>query len=271
MQHMKRAKFQRKIWEYYKEHKRSMPWRTDVRPYSIVVSEIMLQQTQVKRVLEIFPRFMKQFPSFRALAGASQKEVMRAWQGLGYNRRALYLHKIAQEIIKTYSGKVPQDQNTLQQFPGIGPNTAASICAFVFNQPVVFIETNIRSVYIHHFFADVKKVSDSEILKLVEETYDRKNPREWYWALMDYGAVLKKQGENPNKKSKQYVVQKKFKDSNRELRGNILKILLHEKKGVSQVSLAQKLRKTTKELQKPLMQLCTEGFIQHRGRQYYMA
>ncbi|MFA7201738.1 MAG: A/G-specific adenine glycosylase [Candidatus Paceibacterota bacterium] len=269
--------FQQKIWKYYKKHKRAMMWRTPVLklqkndtldPYKILISEIMLQQTQVSRVSEIFPHFIKQFPSFVSLARASREKVLIAWQGLGYNRRALYVHQSAQEIVKKYKGIVPHNQSVLQTLPGIGANTAASICAFAFNQPVVFIETNIRSVFIHHFFKDVAKVSDNEIRELVEKTLDIKNPREWYWALMDYGSMLKKQGKNPSKKSKHYVIQKKFKDSNRELRGNILKILLRGKKKMSQVDLAQELHKTVEELRKPLMQLCIEGFIQHKGRYY---
>ena len=233
-----------------------------------MVTEIMLQQTQVSRVSEIFPQFIKKFPSISSLARASREEVLQAWQGLGYNRRALYIHRSAQKIIEDYKNNVPHNQSILQTLPGIGPNTAASICAFAFNQPVVFIETNIRSVFIHHFFKDAKKIPDNEILPLIQKSLSIKNPREWYWALMDYGSMLKKQGENPSKKSQHYTIQKKFKDSNREVRGNILKMLLRGKKKMSQANFAQELHKTVKELKKPLTQLCKEGFIQQNG-QYY--
>lgn len=270
MQQTKINAFQKKIWDYYDKHKRPMLWRVNTSPYFVVVSEIMLQQTQVSRVSEIFPYFIKKFPSCTALAKASPEKVLAAWRGLGYNRRALYLHRSAQTIVKEYKNKVPQDLNVLQNLPGIGPNTAASICAFAFNQPVVFIETNIRSVFIHHFFKNSKKVSDTQIIPYVRETLDTKNPREWYWALMDYGSMLKKQNGNPNKKSAHYIKQKTFKNSNRQLRGAILKELLNIKNGRTQAQLTKKLHKTAEELKKPLMELCTEGFIQNYRRRYFV-
>ena len=203
-------------------------------PYRIVVSEIMLQQTQTYRVEPKYLAFIKKFPNFRPLAKASTAEVLSAWQGLGYNRRALYLKKIAETVVKEYKGKLPSNSVELQKLSGIGPNTAGSIGAFAFNQPVVFIETNIRRVFIHFFFPKKQQVDDRDILKLVADTLDRKNSREWYFALMDYGATLRQaQGkllkgkfENPNRRSKHYAVQSKFEGSVRQTRGLILKTLL---------------------------------------------
>ena len=156
---------------------------------------------------------------------------MRAWSGLGYNRRAKYIKQTAGIIVRDLHGIFPQDQKVLSGFPGIGPNTAGAICAFAFNKPVVFIETNIRRTFIHFFFARKKMIHDREILSLIEKTLDRKNPRTWYWALMDYGSMLGKragmmQGTNQNRKSAHYIKQKAFQGSDRQLRGMILKLLL---------------------------------------------
>jgi len=203
-----------------------MPWREDISPYSIFVSEVMLQQTQVSRVLEKFPQFISSFPDFSSLANASQRKLLSVWQGMGYNRRALYLKKAAIIIMDTYSGILPQDPTVLDTLPGIGHATASSICAFAFSLPVIFVETNIRRVMIYFFCKDKKKVDDRDILPFVEKTLDKKNPREWYWALMDYGAYLGRLKENPNKKSRQYVKQSIFVGSVRQIRGKLLKLLL---------------------------------------------
>ena len=218
--------FQKHIWDFYRAHKRAMPWRDDVSPYSIFVSEVMLQQTQVARVLVKYPLFTAQFPSFVALAGAHTPDVLRAWQGMGYNRRALSLKKTAQIIVEKYGNVLPSDPLLLDELPGIGYATACSIAAFAYNKPVVFVETNIRRVFIHHFFSDKQTIDDTDILPFVKQALDTKKPREWYWALMDYGAYLATQIKNPNVKSKHYVIQKKFEGSVRQVRGGIIKLLL---------------------------------------------
>lgn len=218
--------FRKLIWDYYSQHKRILPWREKISPYGVVVSELMLQQTQVPRVLVKFPEFLDNFPDFKTLAYAPFESLLRVWQGMGYNRRALYLQRIAKKIVGEYEGVVPQDPRFLETFPGIGPATARSIITYIYNKPEIFIETNIRRIYIHHFFADATNVFDKEIYPLVEKTVDTKNPREWYYALMDYGTALSKMVVNPNRKSKHYAKQSKFEGSNRQVRGGILKILL---------------------------------------------
>ena len=223
---MKDIFFIKTVWEYYKKNKRPMPWRNDVSPYSIFVSEVMLQQTRVSRVLIKYSHFINIFPSFQFLAESQISDILSAWQGMGYNRRALYLKAAARIVCTEYSGHLPEDPTLLDKLPGIGRSTACSIAAFAFNKPVIFIETNIRRVFIHHYFADKINISDSDILPYVGRTLDKKNPREWYWALMDYGAYLATQIDNPNKKSKHYIKQKKFKGSIREIRGGVLKLLL---------------------------------------------
>jgi A/G-specific adenine glycosylase len=226
---MKQSAFIQKIWDFYHEQGRSFIWRNDITPYRIVVSEIMLQQTQTSRVSEKFPLFLSKFPDFESLSKATLPEVLLEWQGLGYNRRGKFLHEIAKNVVSEFGGTLPQDPVVLETFPGIGKNTAGSVCAFAFNLPEPFIETNIRRVYIHEFFQDSIEVHDKELMPLIEQTISEENAREWYYALMDYGAYLKTQIPNPNRKSKHYTIQSKFEGSNRQVRSTILAYLLKEK------------------------------------------
>lgn len=169
---------------------------------------------------------MARFVDFETLANASYAEVLRSWSGLGYNRRAGYMHEAARAVVRRYGGILPDDPGDLETLPGIGAGTAGSIVAFAYNAPVVFIETNIRRVFIHHFFSDRNNVRDREILPLIGENLDKVEPRKWYWALMDYGVVLARQGRNPNRKSAHYTVQSRFEGSNRQLRGIVIRDLL---------------------------------------------
>jgi len=219
------ALFQNKIWQFYKENERIFAWREHITPYNVVVSEIMLQQTQTIRVVDKFNEWIKKFPTWVDLAQATELQVLQAWQGLGYNRRGLALHKIAQIVVQDYDSKLPEDPAILIKFPHIGPNTAASICAFAFNHPVTFIETNIRTVFSHEFFPGKTEISDHDLLLLIKQTVDKKNPRAWYYALMDYGNYLKKSLKNINSASKHYTKQSRFKGSKREVRGQIVKLL----------------------------------------------
>lgn len=217
--------FQKLIWDFYAQNKRSMPWRESTDPYWILVSEIMLQQTQVSRVTPKFQDFIAAFPSIEELASASLQDVLLAWSGLGYNRRARYLWLAAQQINTEHGGHVPNNPAMLEKLPGIGPNTAGAILAYGFNQPVVFIETNIRSVYLHYFFPDKSAVDDKELIPLIQQSLSIENPREWYWALMDHGAYIKSVNANPSRFSKHYARQSTFEGSRRQLRGRILKQL----------------------------------------------
>lgn len=225
----KKASFQKIIWDYYEIHGRaSLPWRKSITPYRIWISEVMLQQTQADRVVAFFNNWMKQFPTITRLAQASQVDLLRAWKGLGYNSRALRLKKAAQQIIDEYRGTFPKAYDDMINLPGIGPYTAGAISAFAYNRPVTMIETNIRRVYLHHFFKDEHNVHDSELLEIIKQTVPADRPREWYWALMDYGAHLAKVIPNPNKRSRHYTIQKQFKGSNRQIRGKILELLLQK-------------------------------------------
>lgn len=217
--------FQQMIWQFYKEYGRSFVWRMTRDPYHIMVSEIMLQQTQTDRVIPKFEHFIAAFPAIPFLAQADLRDVLAVWQGLGYNRRGKALWQNAQRLMDEFNSVIPNDPQILQTFNHIGPNTAASITVFAFNKPVVFIETNIRTVYLHHFFKDAESVHDKQLMPLIEATVDHNNPREWYYALMDYGVYLKKMMPNPSRKSAHHNVQSKFVGSDREIRGRIIKKL----------------------------------------------
>lgn len=217
--------FQSLIWQKANELHRDMPWREDTRPYYVLVSELMLQQTQVDRVLPKFEAFIRRFPSEEHLAAAPLADVLTLWSGLGYNRRAKFLHEAAKKIVHEYAGVFPRTVEDLLSLPGVGPGTAGAIAVYAFNQPVVFIETNVRTVYFHHFFETGEKVSDTQLLPLIKETLDREHPREFYWALMDYGTWLKRNGAGRITQSKHYTKQSALKGSVREVRGQIIRVL----------------------------------------------
>lgn len=230
---MKFTEFQKTVSDHFTGHQRNLPWRTPalvlsekdiLNPYYILVSEFMLQQTQVQRVIPFYVAFIERFSTMQSLAQSSLSDVLGHWQGLGYNRRAMYLHEAAKQLAKmsddAWSTKL------LESLKGIGPNTASAIMVYAYNLPEIFIETNIRSVYLHHFFQDQTDVLDSEILELLERTIDRKNPRQWYWALMDYGSHLKSITPNPSRRSKHHKVQSQFEGSNRQLRAHVLRRII---------------------------------------------
>jgi A/G-specific adenine glycosylase len=261
--------FQQMVMSYYEQHGRDLEWRNTTDPYHILVSEIMLQQTQAERVTRKFPEFIRSFPDFAALADAPLADILAVWQGMGYNRRAIALQRCAIRVMTDYHGSLPDDVETLATFPGIGRATAASIAAFAFNIPVVFIETNIRRVFIHLFFPHSEKVSDAEILPLVEQTLYRENPRVWYWALMDLGSSLKKTVSNPNRRSAHYSQQSSFEGSDRKIRGNILRILLKEH-FLEEEEFFVRLAENPYRIKRILVTLKSEGFIQCKGNRYQL-
>jgi A/G-specific adenine glycosylase len=221
--------FQKIIVEYYAAFGRLFPWRYHPDPYAILVSEVMLQQTQTYRVVPKYEQFLLAFPSVEILASATLREVLSVWQGLGYNRRGKYLHELACHVMQRFEGKIPSLPEQLITLPGIGAATASSIAAFAFNVPSLFIETNIRTVFIHYFFPARTEVHDKEIMPLVEQTLDRNNPRAWYYALMDYGVMLKQTVGNASRKSAHYTRQSKFEGSDRQIRGIIIRLLTEHK------------------------------------------
>jgi A/G-specific adenine glycosylase len=259
--------FQDEVWNHYRKNKRILPWREHIVPYHVLISEIMLQQTQVPRVLAKFPSFISHFPDFKTLAEASLSEVLREWQGMGYNRRGKYLKETAGIIHHKYKDQIPTDPEAVDEMPGIGPATARSIITFVYNTPQVFIETNIRRVFIHHFFTDAESVDDTEILPLVMQSLPPDDPREWYYALMDYGSTLAKLIKNPNRKSKQYTKQSRFEGSKRQVRGAILREVL-KNNSVSKQRLLELLPFEKGRGEGVLSDLVKEGLITEREGEY---
>lgn len=257
--------FRKKIYSYYRKYGRDLPWRKTLNPYHILVSEIMLQQTQVERVLEKYDEFIKAFPDFPSLARASLRKLITVWQGMGYNRRALALRSLAQTLMNEHRGKLPSDPEDLIALPGIGRYTAGAVAAFAFNQPVLFIDTNIRRVFIHTFLHDQENIKDEDILPLIQQTIDASDPRTWYNALMDYGAMLKREQINPNRRSAHYQRQSPFENSNRQIRGRILKVLVEE----SPLTRSQIMKKSGMDPERVklnLVELSNEGFIKKQGK-----
>ncbi|MEX0935019.1 MAG: A/G-specific adenine glycosylase [Candidatus Paceibacterota bacterium] len=252
--------FHNLIWDFYRSNKRSLPWRETKDSYKILVSEVMLQQTQVDRVIPKYLSWIETFSDTTKLASASLKEVLNEWKGLGYNRRGLYLKQAAEKIVSEYDGAFPQDERSLRSLPGVGPYTAGAIQAFAWNKPVIFIETNIRTVFIHHFFSKKEKVHDKDILEYIEKTLPKKRAREWYWALMDYGAHLKQTLPNPSRRSKHHVIQEGFKGSNREVRSRILSFVL-ENGPVKREGILQQIQSRKWSVEDNIDTLTNEGLI----------
>lgn len=220
--------FQQKILDWYKKNKRNLPWRQDRNPYHILISEVMLQQTQVQRVIPKYEAWMKVFPTVQSLAKASTQQVLLHWSGLGYNRRALFLQKFAKEIVEKYDGKIPQDKKILMGLPGIGEYTAAALLCFAFDKQVAVVDTNIRKVILVHFpqlTEDLDKKKENEVVSKIANTLlSEGQAYAWNQALMDYAsAELKKEKISIPKQSQ-------FKDSDRYYRGQIIKFLTTNKK-----------------------------------------
>lgn len=256
--------------EYYQLYGRhDLPWRLPepdghFEAYRVLVSEIMLQQTQVRRVVPKYDAFIQRFPTAGSLARASLGDVLVAWQGLGYNRRAKFLWQAAQRIVTELSGRLPDNQAVLEMLPGVGANTAGAIRAYAFNVPTVFIETNIRTVFIYHFFQGRVAVHDTAIRELVRATLNEHAPRTWYWSLMDYGAHLKETSGNASRASKSYTIQTKFEGSLRQIRGRILKLLARAP--IQEAELLIALDDMRSE--DVLRTLLAEGLIRKQGARY---
>lgn len=259
------AEFRRVVLDYYQRNGRTFAWRETSDPYRILVSEVMLQQTQVDRVAPKYALFLEKFPTIEALAGASMKAVLELWRGLGYNRRAMSLHSLAGVVVADFGGALPRSRADLLKLPGVGPSTAGAIMTFAFQLPAAFIETNIRRVFIHFFFPERDLVPDKEILPLVEKTLDKSDMRSWYYALMDYGAMLGKSGgANPNRKSAHYRKQSPFSGSDREIRGLIVRTLL-ETGPLSHEALLDAVGKAPARVLNILERLILEGMAERSG------
>ena len=205
---------------------RDLPWRQTRDPYHIWISEVMLQQTQVSRVQTRWDEWLERFPSVDALAVAPDADVLAAWQGMGYNRRALALHEAARQVSELHGGVFPRERDALLALPGVGPSTAAGIRAFAFDEPDVYLETNVRAVFIHELFPSADLVSDASLVPLVRQACPERDVRGWYYALLDYGAWLKRAVPNPSRRAKAYTRQSRFEGSHRQKRALVLRALL---------------------------------------------
>lgn len=265
------ARFRRIVWSYYrKDGRHDLPWRKTADPYRILVSEVMLQQTQVERVRAYYAAWLKRFPNVRALAKAPLSDVLIAWQGLGYNRRAKMLHDAAKMIVAKHGGKMPASVAALEALPGVGPYTARAVAAFARNEDVIFIETNIRTAVLHHFFPRRKAVADAALILMLERALPRGKSREWYAALMDYGSQLKRSGVKRNAQSKHYTKQPAFGGSDRQARGAILKELANGTATETRLldMFGQDRRPQMKD---QLAKLRAEGFVARKGSGYCLA
>lgn len=260
------TKLRKRLLDFHaKNGRHELPWRTTFDPYHVLVSEIMLQQTQVPRVIPKFNEWIKKFPTLEDLAQASNHAVLSCWNGLGYNRRGLNLLKAAREAVAAHGGKLSRTIEGLERLPGIGPYTARAILAFAHDISYPFIETNIRFVLMYELFPDaVKEITDNQLLPIVKKLIEKISARTIYMALMDYGSHLKatlekKETTSLHKKHKHYVRQSAFKGSKRQLRAAILKELL---KGPATARKLSKLGKnSTHSSEQCIAELLREGLI----------
>lgn len=264
---MQPSEFHQFLLESANTRYRSMPWRDDTRPYYVLVSELMLQQTQVARVIPKFVEFIVRFPNEASLADANLADVIGLWQGLGYNRRAKYLHEAAKMIVTDFDGIFPREEKNLLKLPGVGKNTSGAILAYAFNEPVLFVETNIRTVYIHHFFEDRFDVDDKEIIALLDATLDREQPRRFYQNLMDYGSWLKANGVKNISSSKHYRKQSPLKGSIRQTRGAIIRQLRNRSMSIDTL---KRVVAMDERFATALEALVAEGLITKHGKNVHL-
>lgn len=265
--------FQTMILDFFHKEGRSFPWRETQDPYAILVSELMLQQTQTERVVPKYINWLQEFPNPEALAQAPFPQVLAAWSGLGYNRRAAYLQEACRQVVQDFAGVFPSTAKDLQKLKGVGSYTAGAVATFAFNRPEVFIETNIRSVYLFFFFPTEEesgeRVADSSLMPLIEATLYHQDPRTWYYALMDYGAALKKTTVNPNRRSRHYSRQSKFEGSLRQARGAIVRQLSLEGNRLQSLEeLATSSGIDLYRIQGAAESLVSEGMVSQQGNLY---
>jgi A/G-specific adenine glycosylase len=181
------AAFRRALLAWYRTAARDLPWRRTRDPYRVLVSEFMLQQTQVSRVLDYYDHFLRRYPTVEALAGARRSAVREAWEGLGYYRRAANLHRLAKEVVRNHDGVVPDDRAELLRLPGVGPYTAGAVATFAYEQPVAAVDTNVRRVIGRMFGVKAKKVMET-----AQALQPKRGKTAWKFnqALMELGALV---------------------------------------------------------------------------------
>ena len=255
------------VLDFYDRYGRKFPWRETDDVYRVLLSEMMLQQTQTGRVLEKYQEFLTLWPTLEDLAQAPFDQLLDHWRGLGYNRRALNLKRCAQAS-ETYGYTLPCDEKALLALPGIGPSTAAAIIAFSYHKPAIYLETNIRRVLLFAFHPEEEAVEDrilrDDLKRLLPLAGDGKR---WYYALMDYGVLLKHLVPNPNARSKGYHRQSRFEGSNRQVRGMLVHAL--SESGARDVqALYGMLPFEPERIDKALSDLVRDGLVSRLGRLY---
>ena len=272
------APFRALVLERGRELYRDLPWRRTRDPYAIWISEVMLQQTQTTRVDGRWQRWLERFPTADALAAASPADVLDEWQGLGYNRRALALKRTADLCAAERGGQLPSTAEELVQLPGIGPATAAGVVAFAFDRPSLYLETNVRTVFLHELFPGREGVRDRELAPLVADTCSEEGARAWYYALLDYGAHLKTQVANPSRRSAHHTRQSAFEGSRRQKRAELVRIVLAAP-GIAAPELAGRLDAFEQAAGRPCVDadvfdgivadLVSEGFFRREGDLFF--
>lgn len=189
------APFRRLLLKWFRANARPLPWRETRDPYRVLVSEFMLQQTQVSRVEQYYPRFLKRYPTVASLARAGRKAVRETWEGLGYYARAANLHRLAKEVVQDHGGKIPDDPETLRELPGVGPYTAGAVACFAFEKREAAVDTNVKRVLERAFFghgAQRTGNGSADVWELASEILPRSGRSAWEFnqALMDLGATI---------------------------------------------------------------------------------
>lgn len=263
---MSPRQFREKVLTYYaRSGRHDLPWRKTRDPYKVLVSEVMLQQTQVERVIPYYRAFLRRFPNVSALSTAPLGDVLRLWQGLGYNRRAKMLQEAAKAVHT--KGRFPRTVEELEALPGVGKYTARAVAAFAYNEDVLMVETNIRTAVLYHLFPGEEVVSDEEVCNVLQKAMPAGDSRTWYWALMDYGSYLKKSGVRTNARQKGYRKQSAFKGSSREIRGAILRALIGQPR-TTRFLIALFGKEKEHQALGQLKRLYEEGLIEKKGATY---
>jgi A/G-specific adenine glycosylase len=253
--------FRAKLLRFYRTQGRDLPWRRTTDPYCICVSELMLQQTQVERVLPKYQAWLANWPDWAALSRATNRELLAAWSGLGYNRRALYLGKLAQAIMTKYKGAMPDEAEQLRALPGIGPYTANAILIFAFNRPTITIDTNIRKVLLYEFGLPAG-TPKRELEALAQRALPRGRARDWHNALMDYARIrLPRRIPSIPALSRQ----SRFEGSLRQIRGEIVRQLT-SRKSVTVSRIAKALGRSEEDVRRATEALQRDGVVVLSGK-----
>ena len=260
--------FKALILTFYAQHGRPFIWRETCDPYAILVSEVMLQQTQTGRVVPKYEAFLSRWPDFSSLAEASTESLLSVWKDLGYNRRSLNLGKRA-KMTEAWDWTIPNDRVLIESLPGVGKATSAAIRSFCFGEKSVYLETNIRRVLLTAFYPEQDEVKDKDLELLLHDlSLINEDMKIWYYALMDYGVLLKALLPNANKRSAHYTKQKKFENSNRQIRGQLIHLLTDT--GAKELSAIYEILSSFEDerILNSLDQLSQEGFVQEKEGVY---